>query len=267
MNYRRLIIGLLFCLTVCCTACSEFNRILKSTDNDMKYEVAMDYYDRKDYNKALQLFDLLQNSFRSTPKGEMITYRTAMCYYLTHDYEIAAYYFNKFVTAYPFSKDAEDAAFMNAYCSYMTSPISTLDQKNTLSAISQFESYIEKYPQSDSIARAKELLADLNNKLEEKDYNICLLYYKMENYNAAITCFENLLKNYPNTSHREEILSDMAKTYYEYAENSVPEKQKERYESCIERYNTLSYLFPDSPYLKEVEPVVNKARKKLENIY
>ena len=267
MIYRRLLLVFLCCLTICCTSCSEFSRILKSTDNDMKYEVAMDYYDRKDYNKALQLFDLLQNSFRSTPKGEMITFRTAMCYYLTHDYEVAAYYFNKFVTAYPFSPDAETAAFMNAYCTYMTSPNSTLDQKNTHTAISQFKSYIERYPQSDSIARAQELMADLNNKLEEKDYNICMLYYKMENYNASITCFENLLKNYPNTSHREEILCNMAKTYYEYAENSVPEKQKERYESCIERYNTLSYLFPDSPYLKEVEPVVNKARKKIENIH
>lgn len=266
MFYRRLFIGFLFCLTLCGTSCSEFNRILKSTDNEVKYEVAMDYFDRKDYNKALQLFDLLQNSFRSTPRGEMITYRTAMCYYLTNDYEVAAYFFNKFVNNYPFSKDAEKAAYMNAYCSYMISPISTLDQRNTMTAIDHLTSFIERYPQSDSIARAKELLTNLNDKLEEKDYNICLLYYKMENYNAAITCFENLLKNYPGTSHREEILSDMAKTYYDYAENSVQEKQKERYEACIERYNTLSYLYPDSPYLKEVEPVVNKARKKLENI-
>ena len=89
----------------------------------------------------------------------------------------------------------------------------------------------------------------------------------MENYNAAITCFENLLKKYPNTTHREEILSDMAKTYYDYAENSVPEKQKERYEACIERYNTLSYLYPDSPYLKGAANIADKARKKLENLH
>ena len=254
-----------FVLVALCS-CNEFDRILKSTDNEMKYEVAMDYYDRKDYNHALQLFDLLQNSFRSTPKGEAITFRTAMCYYLTNDYEIAAYYFNKFVNNYPFSKDAQTAAYMNAYCGYMTSPKSSLDQQNTYKAISHLESFIENYPQSDSIARAKELLDDLNSKLEEKDYNICVLYYRMENYNAAITCFENLLKNYPNTKHREEILSNMAKTYYDYAENSVPEKQKERYEACIERYNTLTYLYPDSPYLKEAEGVANKARKKLENI-
>ena len=265
MFYRRSIIGILFCL-ICCSSCSVFSRILKSTDNEMKYEVAMDYYDRKDYNHALELFDLLQNSFRNTPQGEMITYRTAMCYYLTYDYEIAAYFFNKFVNNYPFSKDAEKAAYMSAYCSYKISPKMHLDQEDTYTAIERLQSYVENYPEGDSIVRAKDLLTDLNNKLEEKDYNICILYYRMENYNAAITCFENLLKKYPNTSHREEILSDMAKTYYDYAENSVPEKQRERYEACIERYNTLSYLFPESHYLKEVEPSVIKARKKLENL-
>lgn len=266
MFHRRLILGILL-LLICCPSCNVFTRILKSTDNDMKYEVAMDYYDRKDYNKALQLFDLLQNTFRNTPKGEFIAYRTAMCYYLTNDFEIAGYYFNKFITSYPFSKDAELAAFMNAYCTYMTSPISSLDQENTKKAITQFENYIEQYPQSDSLARAKELLNDLNGKLEEKDYDICMLYYKMSNYNAAITSFENLLKKYPNTKHREEILSEMAITYYDYAENSVPEKQKERYEACIERCNTLTYLFPDSSYLKKAQAVANKARKKLENIH
>ena len=232
----------------------------------MKYEVAMDYYDRKDYNKALQLFDLLQASFRSTPKGENVSFRTAMCYYMLEDYDIAGYYFNKFSQSYPFSIDAEKASFMNAYCSYLLSPISSLDQRTTYTAIEQLQSFIEHYPASDSLDRANELLNDLNEKLEEKDYNICLLFYKMENYNAAITCFENLLKKYPTTKHREEVLTDMIKTYYDYAENSVPEKQKERYEACIERYNTLSYLFPESKHLKDVEAIAKKARIKIEKL-
>lgn len=265
MIYRRLFIGLLFCL-VCCVSCNEFDRVIKSTDNDMKYEVAMDYFDRKDYNHALQLFDLLQSAFRGTPRGEFVAYRTAMCYFETNDYEIASYYFDKFVQNYPFSVDAEKAAFMSAYCNYMTSPNMTLDQTNTYTAISQLKSFIERYPTSDSLDRAKELMQDLNNKLEEKDYNICTMFYRMENYNAAITCFENLLKKYPNTKHREDILCEMAKAYYDYAENSIPAKQRERYEACIERYNTLTYLYPDSPKLKELEAIANKARQKIENL-
>ena len=264
MKKRLLILAVLG--LVAFASCNDFNRLVKSTDNDMKYEVAMDYYDRGDYNHALQLFDLLQASFRNTPKGEAITYRTAMCYYLQDDYDVAGYYFQRFTQTYPFSKDAEKAAFLNAYCSYLQSPESGLDQTNTLDAIKQLKGFIERYPNSDSLNRANELLTNLNDKLEEKDYNMCRLFYRMENYSAAITSFENLLKKYPNTSHREEILFDMAKTYYDYAENSITERQRERYESCIEQCNTLSYLYPNSKYIMETKGIAEKARKKLENL-
>ena len=262
---NRILILALFGL-VALTSCDDFNRMIKSTDNDMKYEVAMDFYERGDYNRALQLFDLLQASFRNTPRGESITYRTALCYYYQKDYEIAGYYFNRFTQSYSFSKDAEKAAFMSAYCSYLLSPESGLDQTNTHNAISQLEGFIERYPQSDSLARAEELKENLNAKLEEKDYNICQLFYRMGNYSAAITSFENLLKKYPTTKHREEILLDMAVTYYDFAENSIPEKQRERYESCIEQCNTLTYLYPESPHLNEVQNVSAKAKKKLEKL-
>lgn len=265
MLKNRLLI-LVFLCAIFCTSCNQFNRIIKSTDSDMKYEMAKDFYDRHDYNRALQLFDLLQASFRNSPKGEDITFLTAQCYYLQDDYDIAAYYYNKFIQTYPFSVDAEKAAFMNAYCSYLLSPNSSLDQTSTHTAIKQLKSFTERYPESDSLDRAKQLLENLNDKLEEKDYNMCQLFYKMESYNAAITSFENLLKNYPNTKHREEILYDMAKTYYDYAENSVAEKQRERYEACIERFNTLSYLYPESKYIQQLEGISEKARKKLENI-
>ena len=248
------------------SSCNDFNRMVKSTDNEMKYEVAMDFYDRGDYNHALQLFDLLQASFRNSPRGEAITYRTAQCYYNQGDYEIAAYYYNKFCQTYPFSKDAEKAAYMNAYCSYSTSPESGLDQTNTYTALKQLYGFVERYPQSDSLARVNQLIKNLNDKLEEKDYNICRLFYRMENYSAAITSFENMLKKYPNTLHREEILFDMAKTYYDFAENSVTEKQRERYESCVEQCNALTYLYPESQYIRDVENIAAKARKKLENI-
>lgn len=247
-------------------SCNDFNRMVKSTDNEMKYEVAMDYYERGDYNHALQLFDLLQASFRNTPRGEMITYRTALCYYKQQDYEIAGYYFNRFTQVYSFTKNAEKAAFMNAYCNYLLSPESGLDPSTTQSAIGLFNKFIERYPESDSLDRAIQLRDDLAGKLEEKDYNICQLFYRMGNYSAAITSFENLLKKYPNTKHREEILLDMATTYYDYAENSVAEKQRERYESCIEHCNTLSYLYPESQYNNNLKALAAKARKKLENI-
>ncbi len=246
-------------------SCNEYKQIIKSTDSEMKFEVANDYYDRNDFNKALMLYDLLQTSFRNTTKGEVVAFNTAMCYFNTKEYDVASYYFKKYVDTYPYSRNTEKAAFLSAYCSYLQSPAISLDQTSTYEAMKKLGAFTEKYPKSDSLDRAKEMIQNLNDKLEAKDYNICMLYYKMGNYMSAIASFENMLRKHPNTTHREEILYNMSKAYFDYAENSVLEKQRERYEACVERHNTLTYLFPESKYIKELEPIANKARIKLEN--
>ena len=90
-----------------------------------------------------------------------------------------------------------------------------------------------------------------------------MLYFKMDEYQAAITSFESFIKEYPATEHREEIMKYMVLTYYNYAENSVLDKQKERYELAVEKFNTLTYMYPESKYIKELEPIVEKIRTEL----
>ena len=93
-----------------------------------------------------------------------------------------------------------------------------------------------------------------------------MLYYKMEEYQAAITSFENFLKENPVTLHREEIINYMVLVYAKYAEKSILEKQRERYELALEKYNTLNYMYPESKYIKELEPIVEKVKIELTNI-
>ena len=74
------------------------------------------------------------------------------------------------------------------------------------------------------------------------------------------------MKENPATPHREDIINYMVLTYYKYAEKSVAEKQRERYELALEKYNTLVYIFPESKYIKELEPVVEEVIFELSNI-
>ena len=106
---------------------------------------------------------------------------------------------------------------------------------------------------------------NLRKKLEIKSYNIAKLYYKMQDYQAAITTFESLLDEYPDTEYKEEILYYITKAYFVYAEKSIYSKKEERYEKTIEAYNNLIYLYPESKYIKEVKSINEKARKKIKN--
>lgn len=255
----------IFCL-MAFVSCNKHTQILKSTDNEYKYKVAMSYYENKDYNRALQLFDILQQVYRGKPQGEEIAYCMAECYYNMKDYEIASHYYKRYVVNYPFAKNAEAALFRSACCYYMESPNIALDQTDTYAAISEFQSFVDLYPQSAFVDSANRLIDTLEYKIVEKDFNTCMLYYKMEEYQAAITSFENFLKDNPTTSHREEIINYMVLTYYKYAENSVSSKQKERYELALEKYNTLNYMYPESEYISKLEPTIEKIKTELSNI-
>jgi outer membrane protein assembly factor BamD len=124
---------------------------------------------------------------------------------------------------------------------------------------------MDTYPRSERIPEANKLIDDLRAKLELKDYNLAMLFYRMRDYMAAITSFQNLMKRFPDTERREEVYRYMILAYFEFAERSIPEKRRERYEAAIDTYNNLLYQYPESKYLKSLEAVQDRARQRLLN--
>lgn len=244
-------------------ACKGYQKTLKSNNNELKYETAMDLYEKGDFNRALQFFDILRAIYRGNEKGELLTYYTANCYFQMKDYNIASYYYKQYTQLYPRGENVKDAAFNSAYCNYLDSPRYSLDQTATFTALKELQNYIDTYPKDSRVDEATRLMDDLRDKLEIKDYNISKLYYHMESYQAAITSFENLLDDYPDTDYKEEIMYYTIKAYYEYAEKSIYTKKKERYEKTVESFNNFAHLYPESKYIKEVEGLSANARKHL----
>jgi len=243
--------------------CKSYNKILKSPDNTLKYETANDLYESGNFRKALEFFDILRTFYQGTEKGEKITYNTANSYFQIKDYQLASYYFKQYQQMYPKGEHAEEAGFLQAYCTFLDSPRAELDQTNTYKALNELQMFIDRFPNSSRVEKATQLMTQLHKKLEHKAYLVALLYYKMGSYQAAITSFENLMNDYPDTDNKEMYLYYIAKTYYEYAQKSIPSKQKERYEKMVESYNNIFYLYPKSKYLKELKPLSEKARKLL----
>jgi len=264
MLKNRLFLLVIVCLFGCVSC--KYSKLVKGTDNEAKYAAAIDYYEKGNYDRALQLFDVMQAYYRNKPEGETIAFLTAECYFNKEDYYIASSYYKRFVTRYPISKDAETALYKSALCYYRLSPRITLDQSDTYTAINEFQNFVNTFPNSSRVEDVNGKIDTLRTKLEDKEYLTCSLYFKMEEYQAAITSYETFLKDHPNTKYREEILNNMVINYYRYAENSVKSKQRERYELAIEKYNTLCYVFPESQYIAQLEPVIKKTREKMENI-
>jgi outer membrane protein assembly factor BamD len=231
--------------------CGKHQKLLKSSDNEAKYAAAIDYYEKKDYYRALQLFQTLINFYQGTEKAEKMQFYYAYCYYHQEDYVLASYYFKRFAFNYPRSQYSEEASYMNAYCYYLDSPPSSLDQSNTYTAINELQLFIDMYPSSERVEEATNLIDQLRAKLQRKDMDIANLYLKMKYYESAIKSYENILREYPDTEYKEDILFKILKSNYLYAENSIPGKQKERFQSALDSYNEFVYQYPESKYLKD----------------
>ncbi len=109
MFKKSVFISLIAGIVILGSACNKYSKIIKSGNNELKYETGIDLYEKGDYNRALQFFDLLRAVYRGTEKGEMLTYYTADCYYKMKDYQIASYYFKQYAQMYPRGEHAEES--------------------------------------------------------------------------------------------------------------------------------------------------------------
>jgi outer membrane protein assembly factor BamD len=234
-------------------SCSKYNRLLKSDDYAKKLEMAIYYYEKTDYYRALQLFDDVIAVYRGKEQAEKIHYYYAYCYYGQEDYLIASYHFKNFSKIFPNSKYAEECLYMSAYCKYLDSPVYSLDQSSTYEAIKELQAFINFYPKSERVAEANKLIDDLRAKLAKKFFETAKLYYKIESYNAAQIAFNNVLKDFPETSFKEEILYYIVKSNYYLAKNSVESKKNERLNNVVTSYNNFVNVFPQSKYLNELQ--------------
>jgi outer membrane protein assembly factor BamD len=247
-------------------SCGKFSKILKSTNLADKSAAAEAYYLKGDYYHAQQLFEELITYYRGTASGEKIYYYYAYSYFGMKDFTTASYYFKSFAATYPHSKYAREALYLSAYCTYLDSPDYTLDQTNTLDAIKQLQLFVNIYPKSDSVVLCNKLIDDLRFKLETKEFEISKLYFKLENYQAAIVSFKNTIKDYPNTKYKEDCLYYILKSNYYYAHYSIEAKKYIRYQAAIDAYETLIAEFPETKYLKDAEIVNKNTLKELEKI-
>lgn len=239
--------------------CSEYQKILKSDDTELKLQKAIEYYEAGDYFRAQNLLSDIRSYYRGTDKAEKINFYNAYCHYGTGQLSLAAYFFREFAMTFPASKYREEAEFMAAYCYYQLSPSESLEQVFTKRAIDELQLFIERYPESPRRDTANTYINNLQQKLELKAFNNARLYYRIGSYRAAVTALNNVLIDYPDTAYREEILYYIVKSYYDFAVNSVRDRQLERFRDVVNAYYNFVDYFAESDKIRELERIYNDA--------
>lgn len=132
-------------------------------------------------------------------------------------YVLAINEFREFLTFYPTNERADYAQYKLGYTHYRQMRDPQRDQTETREAVREFETFVEKYPNSPLLPEVKEKLRESRDRLSSSEYNVGYFYYRQRWYPGAIDRFKTVLKSDPGYSGRDAV-------YYYLAESLLKVK-------------------------------------------
>ncbi len=258
----RLFLLILFSFLV--ISCNDYQKLLNSSENEVdKYTAAEEYYENGEFRRANALIEQIIPSFRGKPQGERLVFFFANSYYETRSYYSAAIQFENFIKSYPNSQRIQEAYFMEAKSYFMLSPIYTLDQDDTFTGIDKLQVFINRFPNSEYLTEALELMEQLQNKIEKKEFEISKQYYTIRDYSSAIKSLDNFIADNPGTIFREEALYFRWLSQYEIAINSIESRINDRITELERSLENFLRYYPDTIFIDDLFEKINNAKQLL----
>lgn len=251
---------------------NEFNNVYKSNDWTFRYEFAKEKFAQHKFTQASTLFGDMINVMKGTDNAEECLFLYGLSAFNDKDYESAADIFKKYFATYPKGEYAEQASFLIGESLYNCSPEPRLDQSETYSAMRAYQDFMDVYPLSTKKETAQNRLYELQDKLVEKELHSAKLYYNLgtyfgnctsggNNYEACIVTSQNVLKDYPYTTLREDFAALIMKSKYQLAASSVEAKRLERYQDAEDECYGFINEYPDSKERSLAEKYIAKCKK------
>ena len=266
MKFKAVRFFLLSCVGMFVFSCSDYQKLLNGDDTAAKYKQAEVYYNNGEYRKANRLFEQILPKYRGKPQAQRIIFFFADSYFQTKSYYLAAYQYENFVKSYPKSERIQEAIFKAAKSYYFQSPKFSLDQKDTYTATEKLQVFLNLYRNSEYASEANQMIAELQEKLEKKNFEIAKQYYTIRDYKAAIKANDNFISSFPGTKFREEALYTKFIASYQIAINSIDAKKMDRLEELIQQYNTIIRYYPESLFLVDLDKKMKKINSDIELI-
>ncbi len=248
------------------SSCNEYQKVLNNDDINIKYKAAEQYYNNGEYRRSNRLLEQLVPSYRGKPQAERLVYFFADSYFQTKSYYLASYQFDNFIKSFPKSQKLEEASFLAAKSHYMMSPSFSLDQEETNNAIEKLQIFMNNYPKSKYTDECNQLINELQNKIEKKEFEVAKQYYTIYDYRAAIKSLDNFIVEFVGSKFREEALYYKFLASYEIAINSIESKKIQRLTDLKQLHNNIVRYYPETLFEEDLSKKMDVVEKEI-NIF
>ncbi|MFU8812383.1 MAG: outer membrane protein assembly factor BamD [Balneolaceae bacterium] len=260
MRYLLLLFTALFFFM----SCRSSNLIRPGDTLDVAFDKAMNQFENENWRDAAEAFETVVSIGRGTDVGQDAQFFLAESYFNNRQFLLSATEYERYAVFHPRSPRREQAEFKEARSYYNMSPRFRLDQTNTRRALDKLRLFTSRYPASDFIPEAGEMITELRAKLAEKNYHAAEFYMRTGRYRAAAVYFSLILDQFPESVWAEQAIADQVEAYKLYADNSIPQRQLERYERARDSYETYIQLFPRGENRERVEALYNDISREIE---
>lgn len=151
--------------------------------------------------------------------------------------------FREFLTFYPTHPRADYAQFQLAMTHHKQMRAASRDQTETKDALKEFDTFFDRYPNSSLTPEVRMRWREARDRLSESAYLIGLHYFRSKWYVGAVSRFQEVLKDDPGYSHRDDV-------YFYLGESFLKGK---RSEEALVYFDRLVMEFQVSEHLEDAK--------------
>ncbi|MDR2852062.1 MAG: outer membrane protein assembly factor BamD [Burkholderiaceae bacterium] len=187
------------------------------------YSEARDAAGSGAYDKAVPLYEKLQNRAAGTPMAQQAELEMAYAQYKDEDKIKAIATLNRFLKYHPASPAADYALYLKGIVnfngdlgafSWLTrQDISERDQDAAKLSFDTFKELVTRFPNSRYAPDARARMNYIVNALSQYEVHVARYYYSRGAYLAAANRAQQSVANYPNTPAQEDALHIMVSSY------------------------------------------------------
>jgi outer membrane protein assembly factor BamD len=111
--------------------------------------------------------------------------------------------FREFLQYYPTNPRADYAQYKLGMAHFRQMRAPQRDQTETRSAIAEFETFVQRYPNSALMPEVRQKLREAKDRLSDSSYLVGFFYYRIRWYPGAIDRLESVIKEDPAYTRRD----------------------------------------------------------------
>ncbi len=244
------ILGLLAVLAFFASCSSQE---VNKEDPDSLFNEAESIFKDERYLIAIEKYRDIKNRFPYSSRAVDSELRIADTYFVQENYLEAESAYEIFKELHPTHPRSDYVQFRIGLSYYKEIPDnSARDLSSANRSIEAFAVLIEKFPNSEFVAKAKEYSLEARKKLGEHENYVAHFYYQRKHYLSASYRYAALLRDFPNMGYEEEALYRLGQCYYHI----------HMYSNASDAFKRLLAQYPKTSFRAESEALIEELKKK-----